>query len=402
MGDLTQDTPTFRRVTLALFAGGLATYASLYTTQLLLPLLSASFHITPAMASLSVSVATAGLAVALVFAGPLADSLGRKSVMAFSLVATGVIGVLAAFAPSFGSLLVLRALDGLVLAGLPATAMAYLAEEIDPRYLGAAMGLYVSGNSVGGMGGRIIAGMVADLWNWRAAVGAIGFISLICSLWFWRTLPPSRHFRPQPLNLRRVAVSLAQCLSDPGLRYLYATSFLIMGGFVTLYNYVSYDLIAPPYRLSPGLLSWIFLLYLTGTFSSTFMGRLSDRYGRRHVLWVGIAIQLAGTAITLAVPLVLKILGVAVFTFGFYSAHSIASGWVGERAQINRGAASALYLLFYYAGSSMAGTVGGLVWSRYGWSGVVVFVAGFLTLALVFAGLLARLSTAPALAGEAA
>lgn len=396
MGDVTQGTPTFKRVTLALFAGALATYASLYTTQPLLPLLSSGFHITPAMASLTVSAATSCLAVALLFAGPLADSLGRKAVMTFALIATGVIGVLAAFAPTFSTLLVLRGLAGLVLAGLPATAMAYLGEEIDPRFLGVAMGMYVSGNSIGGMAGRIIAGTVADLWNWRAAVGSIGVVSLLCSLWFWRTLPPSRHFKPQPLRLGRLLSSLLSCLRDPVLVALYATGFLIMGGFVTLYNYISYDLMAPPYRLSGTLVGWIFLLYIVGTFSSTWMGRLSDRHGRRQVLWIGVAIQLAGVLITLLVPLALKILGVAIFTFGFFAGHSVASGWVGERARTNKGAASSLYLFFYYVGSSVAGTTGGTLWLRYGWTGVAAFIAGFLLLAMGAAGLLSRLAPAPA------
>ncbi len=377
-----QGTPLFRRVTLALFAGALATYASLYTTQPLLPLLSDSFHITPAMASLTISAATATLAVALLFAGPLADSIGRKAVMATALVATGVIGILAAFAPTFGSLLGLRALNGLVLAGLPATAMAYLAEEVDPRYLGVAMGLYVSGNSMGGMGGRIIGGIVADLWNWRAAVGVTGVMSLACALWFWRTLPPSRYFRPQPLNLRRLLGSLVDCLRDPGLLLLYCVSFLIMGSFVTMFNYVGYHLMAPPYNLSSALLSWLFLLYLVGTFSSTWLGRLSDQHGRRPMLLLGIGIQLAGAIITLASPLLIKFGGVAIFCFGFFGAHAIASGWVGERAKTNRGAASSLYLFFYYLGSSVAGTVGGTLWLSHGWPGVTALLASFLLLAL--------------------
>lgn len=302
--------------------------------------------------------------------------------MATSLVASGVVGVLAAFAPHFEGLLALRSLTGLVAAGLPATAMAYLAEEVDHRYLGVAMGLYVSGNSVGGLGGRIIAGMVADLVSWRAAVGVTGLIALACSLYFWRTLPPSRHFQPQPLRVRRLLGSLADCLRDPGLLALYAVAFLLMGSFVTMYNYISYHLIAAPYNLSPALLSWVFLLYLTGTFSSTWLGRLSDRYGRGPMLYVGVGTQLAGALLTLTPPLVLKVVGLAVFTFGFFGAHSIASGWVGGRAPVNKGAASSLYLFFYYVGSSVAGTTGGTLWLWYGWPGVTALVAGLLLLAL--------------------
>jgi YNFM family putative membrane transporter len=391
LGDLTQSAPAYRRITTALFAGALATYASLYTTQPILPLLSQTLHITPTMASLTVSVASAGLAVGLLFAGPLADSLGRKAVMNTSLVAASIIGVVAAFAPGISSLLVLRALEGFVLAGLPSTAMAYLAEEIDPRALGAAMGLYVSGNSVGGMGGRIIAGMIGDLISWRAAVGAIALLALCCAVYFWRTLPPSRHFRPQPLNLSRLAGSLLQCLRDPGLLCLYGISYLIMGSFIAMYNYISYTLVAPPYRLSGTIVGWIFLLYLSGTFSSTWMGRLSDRYSRRKVLWIGIVIELTGALVTLGAPLAAKIAGLAIFTFGFFGAHSIASGWVGERARVNRGAASSLYLFFYYMGSSTTGTFGGQMYQRFGWPGVALMIACFVTVALGISGLLVRI-----------
>jgi len=295
--------------------------------------------------------------------------------------------VAAALAPRFEPFLALRFLHGLVMAGLPATAMAYLAEEIDPGHLGAAMGLYIAGNSVGGLSGRIISGTAADLWGWRAAVGSIGVLSLACALWFARTLPPSRHFQAQPLQLRRLALSLLHAFGDPLLRSLYAVGFLAMGAFVTLYNYISYHLMAPPYNLSPALVGWIFLLYLAGTFSSAWMGRLSDRHGRAPMLAVSLAVQLAGAAVTLAGPLLVKVAGIAVFTFGFFGAHSIASGWVGQRAVTEKGAASALYLFTYYLGSSIAGTAGGLFWMRFGWPGVVGFIGCFILAALGVAAL---------------
>ncbi|WP_374711349.1 MFS transporter [Symbiobacterium terraclitae] len=390
MTRIQQGTPEYRRVTLALFLGALAVYASLYVTQPILPLLSDHFGISPAHASLSVSVATMSLALSQVLVGPLADSLGRKPIMIFAMLGAGVIGVAAAFAPTFGLFLVLRFLHGLVMAGLPATAMAYLAEEIDVRHLGAAMGLYIAGNSVGGLSGRIIAGTVADFWGWRAAVGSIGVLSLACALWFTRTLPPSRHFRAQPLQPRRLVGSLLHALSDPLLRSLYLIAFLTMGSFVALYNYVSYHLMAPPYRLSAALVGWIFVLYLAGTFSSAWMGRLSDRYGRAPMLALSLAIQLAGAAVSLAGGLLVKIAGIAVFTFGFFGAHSIASGWVGQRAVQDKGAASALYLFTYYLGSSIAGTAAGLCWMRFGWPGVVGFIGCLLTAALGMAALARR------------
>lgn len=383
-------TPEYRRVTISFFLAGLTIYASLYAPQPILPLLSEAFGITPAHASLSVSFSTIAIAGALLFAGPLADALGRKPVMIFTMLACSIVGIAAALVPQFNAFLGFRLLLGLAAAGLPATAIAYLSEEIDHHHLGAAMGLYIAGNSIGGLSGRIISGTLADLLDWRAAIGSIGVISLVCTLFFVRLLPASRNFKPQPLQIRQLGSSLVQAVQDPLLRILYGMPFMLMGSFVTLYNYISYQLMAPPYNLSATLVGWIFLMFIFGTFSSAVMGSLSDHHGRIPMLTLSVAIQLAGALLTLAAPLWLKVIGIAVFTFGYFGAHSIASGWVGHRASHHKSTASSLYLFTYYVGSSFAGTLGGIFWVAYGWSGVILFICAMLLICLGLVGLAAR------------
>ena len=70
-------------------------------------------------------------------------------------------------------------LIGITLSGLPAVAMAYVSEEVDPKSIGLAMGLFIGGNAIGGMAGRIIGGVLTDLGSWRLAVGLIGAIGLV-------------------------------------------------------------------------------------------------------------------------------------------------------------------------------------------------------------------------------
>lgn len=386
-GYLRRGTPELRRANLALFVAGLATFAMLYCTQPLLPTFSAEFGVTPAVASLSLSIATATLAVALVFAGSFSESWGRTSMMVASLVLSSLLMLLAAFSPGFTALLVLRAAQGVALAGLPAVAMAYLAEEVHPEHAGFTMGLYIAGNSVGGLVGRVLSGTLTDAYSWRMALGSLGLACLLASFVFWRMLPGSTRFRPRPLVVRNLLASLGTHLKDRGLLGLYATGALLMGGFVALYNYVGYHLLGEPYRLSQAEVGWIFVLYLVGTFSSAWMGRLADRLGRGKVLWIGMALMLGGVVMTLASSLTVIIAGVAVLTFGFFGAHSIASGWVGQKALTARAQASALYLLCYYLGSSIGGSAGGIAYSYAGWPGLVAMVAGLLLLALPAAAL---------------
>jgi YNFM family putative membrane transporter len=161
-----------------------------------------------------------------------------------------------------------------------------------------------------------------------------------------------------------------------------------MGGFVALYNYVGYLLVAPPYLLSQAALGSIFVVYLAGTFSSAWMGKLTDGFGHPKILLMGIAIMFVGGFLTLSGSLYVIIIGIAVYTFGFFGSHSVASSWVGQRAIVDKAQASSLYLLFYYAGSSLFGVVGGLFWTPYGWYGVVSMIMALLLLSLLLTGIL--------------
>ena len=268
MNYIKKGTKEFRNVNMALFAGGFDTFAILYSTQPIMPNLSKEFHISPTVASLSLSCTTIALAFSMLVFGSLSEVFGRKKVMSFSLMSASILVILTAFVPGFHYLLIFRILQGLVLAGLPAVAMAYIGEEIDPKSLGVAMGLYISGNSIGGMSGRIIIGTLTDFFGWRVALCAIGVLSAAASVLFWNKLPKSQHFVARKMEIGKLLKSMLNHLKNPRLLCLYVIGFLIMGSFVSLYNFIGYQLIAPPYLLSPTLVSFIFIIYTIGTFCS--------------------------------------------------------------------------------------------------------------------------------------
>lgn len=380
----------FKKANAALFAGGFSTFAVLYSTQPLLPYLSKEFNISPATASLSLSVTTISLAISLLIVGSLSEALGRKSVMSFSMFSASILAMLTALTPSFYYLIVLRILQGFVLSGLSAIAMAYLGEEIEDKSLGIAMGMFISGNSLGGMFGRITIGIFTDLFNWRIALFSIGVLSFISSILFFALLPSSKHFTPRTLDMKKLTKSMLSHLKNSNLLCLFVLGFLLLGSLVSLYNYIGFQLIAPPYSLSPTLVSFIFVLYLCGTFSSTWMGHLADNYGKQKILRIALFIMIVGIGITLTKNLALKILGIALLTFGFFGGHSIASSWVGHLSTHDKAQASSLYLFFYYIGSSVGGTSAGTFWTNYGWVGVVGIIVTFILVALIVSSKLPR------------
>ncbi|MEV5849287.1 MFS transporter [Streptomyces sp. NPDC051985] len=368
---LTPGGPGYRRMSFALFLAGVATFALLYSTQALLPLISDGYGVSASDASWTVAAATGGLALFVIPMSALSERFGRRTVMTASLAVAVTVGLLVPFAPSLGVLVVLRGVQGAALAGLPASATAYLAEEVRPRALVTAIGLFVAGNSVGGMSGRVITGWVAQEWGWRVAVGTVGLIAVGCAVAFRLLLPAPKHFRAGSLHPRRLLATVRDHLANPLLRRLYAIGALFMTVFGGVYTVIGYRLTEEPFSLPQGVIGSIFLVYLVGTVSASTAGRLVGRLGRRGALYLGGGTTAAGLLLSLADSLPLVLLGLVLITAGFFAGHAVASSAVSKTATHGRAQASALYQSAYYIGSSAGSTIGALAFHASGWSGTV-------------------------------
>ncbi|WP_408994110.1 MFS transporter [Streptomyces sp. 1268] len=363
--------PGYRRMSFALFAAGVAAFALLYSTQALLPAVSASFDATAGQASWTVSAATGALALFVLPLSALSERFGRRQMMTASLAIAVLVGLLVPFAPSMGALIALRAVQGAALAGLPASAMAYLAEEVRPKALIAAIGLFVAGNSIGGMSGRILTGWVAQAWGWRAALAAVGLLALACAVVFHFLIPKARNFRPGSLNPKALAKTVATHLGNPLLVRLYAIGALFMTVFGAVYTVIGYRLVEEPFSLPQGVIGSIFLVYLVGTVSSAAAGRLVARLGRRGALYLAVSTTAAGLLLSLADSLAAVLLGLVLITAGFFAGHAVASSSVSRTATEGRAQASALYQSAYYLGSSAGGTLGAVAFHSGGWAATV-------------------------------
>ncbi len=386
-----------RRLRIALFLAGFATFSLLYCVQPLLTVFGTAFGVSPAGASLVLSLATCFLAVSILCTAPLAARFGRRRVMGASMVLASLCNVLAAAAPGWTALLALRAIEGALLGGVPAVAMAHLAEEVEPHELGAAMGLYIGGTAFGGMAGRVGTALVADRGGWRVGLLATGLCCLLAAVLFLVLLPPARAVprRGASSDNSWTGGAWIRHLRDPGLDGLFLTGCLAMGAFVTIYNYLGFRLLRPPFSLGQGAAGAVFMVYLFGIIASPLAGRVSFRLGRGPVLVAGQSCSLLGVALTLLPSLAATVAGLALVTTGFFVSHAVASAWVGSRAATDKGHAASLYLLAYYLGSSVMGSVGGWFWSRAHWPGVAGFTAALLVVGLVVALLLWRGAAAP-------
>lgn len=364
----------YRRILIGLFAAGIATFGQMYSTQGILPTVAHALEVNEASAALTVSTATLGLAVSVLGWSWVADRIGRAPAMKIALSISLVLGLLTPLAPGFTTLLVLRSLEGLALGGVPALAVAYLAEEIHVRHVSLAAAIYISGTTVGGLLGRVITGPFADLGGWRLGVTAGGVLSAIAAIVAITLIPRAQGWvRPVGRPTTSVREGVLANLRDPGMLVLYGQAALLMGGFVATYNYLGFRLEREPFGLPVAISSQIFFAYLGGTVSSSVAGRLAATHGRRKVMLTCVVITIVGVVMTFPDNLAMVLTGLFVLTTGFFGAHGVASGWVGARAQVGKAQASALYNLFYYGGSSLFGWLLGYAYV-VGWWGVATAV----------------------------
>ena len=365
--------PEYRRILLALACAGVATFAQLYSPQGVLPEVAATLQVTPDQSALLVSAATIGLAIGVLPWSWLADRIGRLPAMKWSLVAATVLGLAVVMCPSFGGILALRTAEGFAVGGLPALAMTYLQEEVHPRHAALAAGTYVAGTSLGGLAGRIIAAPIGTWFGWRWGVGTVVVVAAVAAIAFASLAPRAQGFRRTPP--KPIARLVWAHLTSRTMLTLFAQGFLLMGGFVTIYNYLAFRLDAAPFGLSPALTSLLFLAYLSGTWSSRRAGAAVEKHGRLRVLLASTAVMVAGVLLTLMPQLVVVLVGLVLLTIGFFGAHAVASGWTAAAARTGRAQATSLYNLFYYAGSSVVGWAGGVVFTHLGWNATALVVA---------------------------
>ncbi|WP_321334228.1 MFS transporter [uncultured Bacteroides sp.] len=387
-----KDSKRFKQIRTCILISGLSVFAQLYLFQPMLSLLCRDFEITPAMSSLAVSSTTIGMAVGLFIFAFKADAISRQKLMSITLFISSLLTILSAFVGHFYVLVLINFLKGVVLSGVSAVALAYLSEEVSVAVIGLAISLYLSGNTIGGMSGRVVAILVSGWQGWRAAAVVIGIISLLLSLIFMKKFPESKHFQPKSMSVTSKFRQMVFFIKTPLFLGMYVIAALIMGIFVSVYNYLNFILEEPPFSLPHYVIAMIFLMYTIGVAGSVLSGKWSDKISPDFLLKGLLFLMLVGLLMLQVMHLWAVVLGLGLVTFAFFGAHTMASRIVSQQAKEEKSSATCLYWLFYYLGSSFTGSLTGVVLFKYGWA---VFMG--VTIAMVIVALLVSLAVTPKL-----
>ncbi len=358
---------------LALYAGTVAAYSDMYVTQPILPLLSKEFGVGAARAGLTVSAVVLAIAVASTVYGPLSDAIGRRRVMAGATGLLAVATLACAFAPSFGALVALRAVQGALVPGMTAVSVAYAGDRFRERDLPAVVGGIIGASVVGGLVGRVLSGGIAARWGWHAAFAACAAVPAVAAVLLARGLEAAA--ARERRGLGEAWAGMLGHLRDPRLVGAYLVGGALFFGWIGIFTYLPYHLAAPPYALSTAAISGVYVVYAAGVLSSSVAGRLSGRIAPRTLISVGLVVEAAGMAVLLVRPLPLVVLGLVVMVLGTFTAQAIAPAFVNVTATTAKGGASALYLTSYYVGGTLGSAVPGVALQASGWPGVVLTCA---------------------------
>lgn len=384
-----KDSKEFNKIARGMFLSGLSCFMQLYLFQPILPAIGKEFSINPAESSFTVSFSTIGIAFGL-FAGALfADRISRKHLIGLALICSSILTVFSSFVTLFPILVLINMLKGFFLSGSASVAMTYLAEEIHPSALGKATSLYITGNAIGGMSGRIVATLITGWLSWRWAAGAIGLLCFVFGLLFIIEAPASKHFEPYKTNAIKNLKAMSMHLHNPLLLAMYILAALNLGSFVSIYNYLAFRMQAAPFFLPHEILASLYLMYLAGSAGSISAGILSDRFSSNRILPVIVSLFLAGILLMLASNLILVFLGLAIFTACFFGIHTLASKIVAQYSHTARPVSISLFFLFYYAGSSLLGTSSGVIMHKFGWASFI-FTLCSVILVILFISLFSR------------
>lgn len=349
--------------------------------------LQASFGVSLATGSLAVSASTIGMATGLFLFAFKADTFKRERLMSLSLILSALLTITSAFMSHFVLLLLLNFLKGIALSGVSAVALAYLSDEIEPGKIGLAISLYLSGNTIGGMTGRVAGSLLAGWGGWQQAVWAIGITSLLLGFLFYWKIPASSQVSQNSISIKEKLQQMKDLLSKRLFIGMYLIAALAMGVFVSVYNYISIQLESPRYGLPHQMIAMIFVMYLTGVAGSIIVGKLSDKHRPERLLRYSLILLGAGLSMLLIPRLWALIAGLGILTFAFFSTHTIASRIVSVNASRSKSSATSIYWLSYYAGSSIIGSLTGIILTLFGWDTFVEILLMLTTLSYLISSL---------------
>lgn len=372
----TVNDPAFWKISILLGATSIFIFANLYSFQPILPVLAEEFKVSTTYISLTFSFSIIGLIIGLNIFGSLSDRLGRKNFIVISLFFSSLLLILIAYSDSLPLILTLRFFQGLATGALPASALAYLNEEISKQDQKFAVAFYIAANAIGGSLGRVMSGVITHYYSWNTTLLIFGSLGLFTAIIMQFVLPKSHLFTPSVGSLRSTFSGIAYHLKNPTLRQYFLIGLIIQLTYSGIWTYLPFHLRNEPFFFSTATISSLYLVLLLGIPSAPTVTFLTRRLNLQLVLTLMLGLLSFGAFLTIFNHIFLIIIGTALLSFAMFAAHALAAALINMNASCYKSTASSLYFVAYYIGVAIGSTLFAPIWHFLGWTAIVLIASG--------------------------
>lgn len=383
---MSDDSPMPRSLVLLLAVACALSVANVYYAQPLLDAIGREFGLSEAAVGVVVTATQLGCALALLFVVPLGDLLDRRRLMIGQLgllvLALAAVAVAPAAPWLLAGMVALGLLGTAMTQGLLALSAALAAPGERGRVVGAAQGGVVTGLLLA----RVLAGVVADAWGWRAVYLVSAALAAALAVVLAYRLP-RRRLPTVDLGYWALLRSLYDLLaSERVLRVRGTIAMLMFAAFSAFWTALVLPLSAPPHSLTHTAVGAFGLVGVVGVLMAAGAGRLADRGLGERTTAAGLTLLCLSWApiALLEHSLWLLALGVLVLDVALQALHVTNQAMIfGISAQAHSRLVGG-YMMFYAAGSGLGSIASTAVYAQAGWPGVCALGAGISLAALAF------------------
>jgi len=373
--DLAETAALPGKMVFTLAAGAGLSVASIYYSQPMLGIMGPGLNATLSETGMVPTLTQIGYALGILFLIPLGDRFDRRTIILLKSLLLTVALLMCGFAPGIHSLLVTSLLIG---------AAATRAQDIVPASAalapaaqrGKTVGTVMTGLLVGILLSRVVSGVVAEYFGWRAMYQLAAVSVALVGVALWRVLP---RFTPgTDMSYTALLLSMRHLwLRYKTLRRAALSQGLLSVGFSAFWSTLAI-MLSETYHLGSGIAGAFGLAGAAGALAAPLAGKLADRQGPAKVTQLGSALVMVSFAAMFLLPLlsphaqlVLIVLSAVGFDLGVQATLVSHQTLVYGLEPAARGRLNALLFTVVFIGMAIGSALGSKALELAGWQGVV-------------------------------
>lgn len=353
-----------------------ATVANGYYVQPLLVQIGVAVDLPVRLIGFLPALTQVGLGIGLVTLLPLADSLSARRVLIATMPLQ--IAALLAVAASGGAASLMAGCLAVGLFGItPYVLPPYASLQVHGARLGAVTGMLTRGVICGILLARVVAGLVADRFGWRAVYLLAASATMVALGVVATVVKPRSSAAPSARYGRLLASLFGLLASEPELRVASLCQALTFASFnafwlgSTLYLHARFG-------WGPGAIGAVGLIGAASAFCAPVFGRSAQRFGPRRVRPVAVAAMFVAWLLLAALrdSLVGMALALVVLDLGAVVQDVSSRTLLYARAPQVRTRLNAVYTVAMFGGGGLSSATVGACWAVGGWTGICWFGGG--------------------------